>query len=488
MAQPVLSIVIPVYNAENYLRECLESIKTQSLCEIEVILVDDGSNDSSGTICDDFTRGSSVFRVIHTENSGAVCARLRGIAETQGTWLIFMDPDDFLPTGDALRQMVALIEESDVDILMFHGDVIGGSEATRDGILRWFNRDPGPLIGEDIIWQCYMEKAFAHNLILKIFRGDIVRRAAGHTAEIFSLVYAEDYYLFFCIAMFAKYFTSVPTPPLYAYRYGSGISTKERYLTLKEYFAEICSGYKALYKMKEVLLGRPWEKNANDILEKLDLDSAFRYCVRLLKVEEKDRICGLKMLFGQWPRLAIIKALALVYKNNEHTWSNIIDELFRLAVPETDPALINSIIGGVRYPVAVGNGFAEAPYVLQEGWHNTEPKHVWSKSDAKLLLPVPRDCDTATCVLKLFFWVFGAGPSRPVDVLFSSGEQGWAWSEKITATSGDAIGLNIPLTGANDLRSINISIPDATSPQLLNGSRDNRTLGIALQRIELIKL
>jgi len=155
--------------------------------------------------------------------------------------------------------------------------------------------------------------------------------------------------------------------------------------------------------------------------------------------------------------------------------------------PADRPALLSSIIGDIRYPIVVGGGFAEAPYVLQEGWHSVEPKHVWSKSEAKLLLPVPKDCDTATCGLKLFFWVFGASPSRPVDVVFSSGEPGWAWSEKITATSGGIMGLSIPLAGAKDVRSITISVPDATSPQLLKVSRDKRTLGIALQRIELIK-
>jgi hypothetical protein len=149
-------------------------------------------------------------------------------------------------------------------------------------------------------------------------------------------------------------------------------------------------------------------------------------------------------------------------------------------------ALLSSIVGGIRYPITIEPGFTEASYVLQDGWHDVEANHVWSKSSAKLLLPLPKYCGTAKCEIRLIFGVFGASTERPVDILFNSDEQGWEWSETITAVSGDAIGLNVPLAGAINLRSINISIPNATSPQHLIGSPDARILGVSLQRIELI--
>ena len=150
-------------------------------------------------------------------------------------------------------------------------------------------------------------------------------------------------------------------------------------------------------------------------------------------------------------------------------------------------ALLGSLVGSIQYPVSIEPGFAEALYVLQKGWHELEVHHVWSKSAASILLPIPKYCEAENCEVKLIFGVFGASPERPVDVFFSSAEQGWQWSEKITAASGNPIALNIPLVGGVGLRNINLSIPDATSPQYLIGSPDTRILGISLQRIEIIK-
>lgn len=150
-------------------------------------------------------------------------------------------------------------------------------------------------------------------------------------------------------------------------------------------------------------------------------------------------------------------------------------------------ALLSRITGSVRYPVSIGPGFAEAPYVLQDGWYGLEADHVWSNAAASMLLPIPKYCESEKCGFKIIFGVFGASSRRPVDVFFKSAEPGWHWSEKITAASGDPIALNVPLVGAAGFRSINLSIPDATSPQYLIGSPDNRTLGISLQRIEIIK-
>ncbi|GHX27110.1 hypothetical protein [Vibrio cholerae] len=150
-------------------------------------------------------------------------------------------------------------------------------------------------------------------------------------------------------------------------------------------------------------------------------------------------------------------------------------------------ALLSSIAGSIQYPISIEPNFAEAPYILQDGWHELETHHVWSKSAANILLPTPKYCDTEKCEAKFIFGVFGASPERPVDVFFSSAEHGEQWSTKITAASGEPIALNIPLVGGAGLRSINISIPDATSPTILTGSSDSRVLGISLLRIELIR-
>lgn len=93
---PKISIIIPVYNVEKYLRECLDSILNQTLKEFEVILVDDGSPDNSGIICDEYANRDSRFKVIHKKNAGVSAARNTGLKEAKGKWVTFIDSDDFV--------------------------------------------------------------------------------------------------------------------------------------------------------------------------------------------------------------------------------------------------------------------------------------------------------------------------------------------------------------------------------------------------------
>ncbi|GAA5525680.1 hypothetical protein Maes01_02252 [Microbulbifer aestuariivivens] len=148
--------------------------------------------------------------------------------------------------------------------------------------------------------------------------------------------------------------------------------------------------------------------------------------------------------------------------------------------------LMANVVGDVQYPISIEPGFSGSSYILQKGWHDIENKHVWSKSDASLLLPMPKYCDPEKCEAKLVFGAFGASENRPVDILFNSAEDDWEWSEKITAYSGQPLAINIPFSKAVGLRSIHVSIPNATSPQRLIGSHDARVIGVSLQRIEIV--
>lgn len=97
----MISIIVPVYNAENYLHECIASLLSQTFKDYEVILVDDGSRDTSRAICDEYASKYTHIRVVHQENSGAYNARLAGIIRSAGEWITFVDADDCLPQ-DAL--------------------------------------------------------------------------------------------------------------------------------------------------------------------------------------------------------------------------------------------------------------------------------------------------------------------------------------------------------------------------------------------------
>ena len=111
-----ISVIIPVYNTEQYLSRCLDSILSQSFDDFELLLIDDGSTDSSGAICDSYAEKDSRVRVFHKENGGVSSARNLGLDNAKGEWIYFVDSDDeVLPDG--LLTMVNCISE-EVDVVM----------------------------------------------------------------------------------------------------------------------------------------------------------------------------------------------------------------------------------------------------------------------------------------------------------------------------------------------------------------------------------
>lgn len=112
----VISVIIPVYKVECYLRECLESVLAQDYDALEVILIDDGSPDGSGAICDEYAAKDSRVKVIHQKNGGAAAAKNAGLRMATGEYLSFVDSDDTLEPG-AYRHMQSLLEETGADVV-----------------------------------------------------------------------------------------------------------------------------------------------------------------------------------------------------------------------------------------------------------------------------------------------------------------------------------------------------------------------------------
>ncbi len=114
-----LSVIIPVYRVEQTLDRCLKSIISQSFADMEIILVDDGSPDSCGQLCDDWARRDSRIQVIHQQNRGLSAARNTGIAKSQGDYITFVDSDDFIGMETYRPLMDYLKEHTDVDLLEY---------------------------------------------------------------------------------------------------------------------------------------------------------------------------------------------------------------------------------------------------------------------------------------------------------------------------------------------------------------------------------
>jgi len=113
----VISIIVPVYNAEKYLSRCIESIIGQTYKKIEIILIDDGSTDNSGKISDTYAENDKRVRVIHTENNGPSAARNRGIKHSRGEFLFFVDSDDFIE-NNAISLLMKNYNQHKADIII----------------------------------------------------------------------------------------------------------------------------------------------------------------------------------------------------------------------------------------------------------------------------------------------------------------------------------------------------------------------------------
>lgn len=111
----MISVIVPVYNVEPYLRKCLDSIVGQTYRDLEILVIDDGSTDGSGEICDEYKKDERV-KVFHTQNRGLSCARNLGLDEAQGEWIGFVDSDDWIEP-DMYEVLLSRAEETGADVV-----------------------------------------------------------------------------------------------------------------------------------------------------------------------------------------------------------------------------------------------------------------------------------------------------------------------------------------------------------------------------------
>ena len=112
----MLSMVIPVYNVERYLRECVDSVLRQTYTDWECILVDDGSTDASGAICDAYAARDARIRLIHQPNGGSSAARISGIRAARGEFLAFVDSDDWVEPDLFSRLLAPMLDDDSIDV------------------------------------------------------------------------------------------------------------------------------------------------------------------------------------------------------------------------------------------------------------------------------------------------------------------------------------------------------------------------------------
>ncbi|MCF0190319.1 MAG: glycosyltransferase family 2 protein [Marinilabiliaceae bacterium] len=135
--KPYISVIIPVYNVAFYLRRCLDSLLCQTYTDFELLLVDDGSDDGSGAICDEYASRDARIRVVHKENGGASSARNVAIDIAEGSYIVFVDADDAV-VPDYLKIMLEDAQRYDADVAitdfrMVYGDKLSAEKGDKRG-------------------------------------------------------------------------------------------------------------------------------------------------------------------------------------------------------------------------------------------------------------------------------------------------------------------------------------------------------------------
>ncbi len=183
---PKISIIVPVYKVERYLKRCIDSIINQSFVDWECILVDDGSPDNSGRICEEYAGKDSRFKVFHQVNAGVSAARNKGISEAKGEWIVFVDSDDWIEK-DMITEMFncAIINRADVVLCGFMITDAKNKEIKIAPKFGWLD------MPKDFVW--YLQSPWA-----KLFNRTIIHQNNIHFPE--GIVLAED--LFFTFQMY----------------------------------------------------------------------------------------------------------------------------------------------------------------------------------------------------------------------------------------------------------------------------------------------
>lgn len=175
--QHLISVIVPVYNVEKYVRKCIESIVGQKYQKLQIILIDDGSTDSSGKICDEYAETDARVEVIHQHNGGSVKARKAGLLLAKGEYVGFVDADDYVEP-DFYADMLSIIVESNVDFVHSGYDIEKG--ISRKACIS-YEAGMYDISGSQAEFiSAYIFKVnnsfhMAHTLCSKLFKADLVK-------------------------------------------------------------------------------------------------------------------------------------------------------------------------------------------------------------------------------------------------------------------------------------------------------------------------
>lgn len=235
MSLPIVSVIVPVYNTEKYLPECIESVLFQSYTDFELLLIDDGSTDGSGLICDEYARKDFRIKVVHKSNGGVSSARNEGLDIARGEYVCFVDSDDWV-CKDYLKNLVLGMKRGTDLVIAALADGTSPSYSTYFDLNEYF--------------RVYSRLALIYSPCAKLFRNKIIIDSCLRFDT--NVNYGEDTLFNLAYLLYAKQITLIPESNYYP-RPRMGSLGHYQYDFECEY-----SVYKKFYKSVNLLIG--WRK------------------------------------------------------------------------------------------------------------------------------------------------------------------------------------------------------------------------------------
>lgn len=283
----LISIIVPIYNASEYLNQCIESILSQTYRKLEIILVDDGSTDSSGEICDHYQESDDRILTVHQRNQGLVSARKAGLAIAKGKYIGFVDADDYIEQ-DMFEKLYLKLIEFDADFI-HSGMITNGGKyfGVQEGLVNIEFLDKPKYIANNI----FKTQTIFFALWSKLFKAEIIKNAYMSLPDEQS--FGEDLLcLCNCICQSKKFY--LYNDAFYHYREYEGSLSHLNWL-------DICIEESKLYSQVLKLLKR------NNLLEVCYDSVRYHYKKRIIQAllkNESNEIVVLKYIF---PKIEMVR-------------------------------------------------------------------------------------------------------------------------------------------------------------------------------------
>ena len=224
MTNPLITIIVPVFNMEKYLDQTVGSLLSQSLKNIEIIYVDDASTDGSLALLREWENKDSRIVVHHfDENKSAWVARRWGVEKARGEYIMFADADDVL-LPSACKELYAEMRKNPVDMLHFQSEVVNVNNLAEERIQfmeNFLKPYIGRLEGSDILDGCFLDVKYRFNLWNKIYSAKLCKKAFSGQKDVY-LPKGQDKLAYFLIAYYAKSYRGIDSKKYYRYFFGRG--------------------------------------------------------------------------------------------------------------------------------------------------------------------------------------------------------------------------------------------------------------------------